>query len=88
LVLAAYEAGVYFDDKLDFEPTTVGYENEIYAILKEGVRAKILDAVKKYGEEKVRNVAIAKVGDLTQSVVQMLENMFHFQLTIDGAAID
>lgn len=88
LVLAAYEAGVYFDDKLDFEPTTVGYEKEIYEILKEGTRAKILDAVKKYGDEKVRNVAIARVGDLTQSVVQMLENMFHFQLTIDGAAID
>ena len=84
LVRSAYEAGVYFDDKLDFVPTSAGYENEIFAILSKGNRSAILDATKTYGDEKVRNVAIARVNDLTQGVVTMLENHFHIQLTVDG----
>lgn len=86
LVKAAYEAGVYFDDKLDFTPTKQGYEDEIFAILSKGNRAAILDAIKQHGDERVRNVAIARVKDLTQGVVSMLETYFHIQLTIDGAS--
>lgn len=83
-VKAAYEAGAYFDEVLDFEPVSENHEEVILGILKSGNRANIVDSMKKYGDESVRNVAIMHVNDLTAGVVKMLEGIFHVQLIVDG----
>ena len=84
LVEAAYEAGVYFDDKLDFTPAETDYTDKIAAILKKGDRSAIMNAVKEYGNDRVKAVAIANAPVLTHGVIQMLENIFRIQLTLDG----
>lgn len=84
LVKAAYDAGVYFDEVLDFVPSKIEDEGTILGILKSGVRADILKARDTYGSDKVKEVAIANVSNLTTSVVNMLENIYHIQLVVDG----
>lgn len=84
LAKAAYTAGVYFDDKLDFTPVKEDYVNTIADILIKGERSAIMNAVKQYGNDKVKAVAIANAKNLTHGVIQMLENLFHIQLTLDG----
>lgn len=83
-VKMAFEQGVYFDDKLDFEPAPQDLTNVIFSILQGGNRAAILKSIEDYGNDLVKDVAIAKANDLTQSVIRMLENIFKIQLTIDG----
>lgn len=84
IVKAAFEAGVYFGETLDFEPSNENRVKEILAVLKEGNRSKILDAIEKYDASTVQDVAIANLGDLSQAVVKMLENILKVQLVVDG----
>jgi hypothetical protein len=84
IVEEAFNAGVYFDDKLDFTPAKPDQEQYIFGILKSGNRQAIMDLIDSKGAEIVKRVAIAKTDDLTQSVVRMLENIFRIQLTVDG----
>lgn len=84
LARAAYEAGAYFSENLDFTPATTDNDQKIFEILKAGNRQKILDAINTYGKEMVRLVAIEKLSVLPQGVVNMLEGIFNIQLTIDG----
>jgi hypothetical protein len=87
LVQAAREAGVYFDEVLDFEPAKEDVTPKILKVLKSGVRADILKAIKEYGDDLVKNVVIQHANDLTTGVIGMLENHWHIQLTMDGDAI-
>jgi len=84
IVKAAIEAGVYFDEVLDFVPASVNRDAEILAILKSGNRAAIMKAGEDFGQDKVMDVITANVSELTQGVVKMLESLYKVQLTIDG----
>lgn len=84
LVKTAYEEGVYFDEALDFIPSKENDSNDILAILKKGNRSEIVSARDRYGSDKVKEIAIAHVNELTTAVVAMLENMYHIQLIADG----
>ena len=84
LVKTAYEEGVYFDETLDFIPSKENDSHDILAILKKGNRSEIVSARDKYGSDKVKEIAIAHVNELTTAVVAMLENMYHIQLIADG----
>ena len=84
VVKEAFNAGVYFDDKLDFTPAKPDQEQYIFGILKGGNRQAVLDLIESKGADVVRNVAIAKAGELTQNAVRMLEGIFKTQLIIDG----
>ena len=83
-VRAAYEAGAYFDDKLDFTPAKADNEKVILSILVSGNRSKIMDAMKEYGDNLVKQVAITHRDELNTGVVNMLENLLKIQLFIDG----
>jgi hypothetical protein len=74
IVQAAREAGVYFDEVLDFEPVQDDITPKILKVLKSGVRGDILKTIKEYGDDLVKNVVIQYANDLTTGVVQMLEN--------------
>lgn len=82
---AAIEAGVYFDESLDFKPSTDQDVPAILKILSEGNRSKILSAIDKYGKDKVRDVAIQNANNLTTGVVTMLEGVLGIQLILDGS---
>ena len=84
LVKAAYEAGVYFGEVLDFEPATSDNSGKILEILKAGNRKKIEDAMKLYGDDVVKAVTFAHASELSVNVVRMLEDLFKVQLTLDG----
>ena len=84
IVQAAREAGVYFDEVLDFEPVQDDITPKILKVLKSGVRGDILRTIKEYGDDLVKNVVIQYANDLTTGVVQMLENHWNIQLTMDG----
>lgn len=84
IVEKAFEAGVYFDDKLDFIPAKPDQENYIFGILKGGNRQQILNVIEDKGAEIVKKVAIAKADNLTQNVIRMLEGILKIQLIIDG----
>lgn len=84
IVEKAFEAGVYFDDKLDFTPAKPNQESYIFGILQSGNREKIMNTIAEKGEDVVKQVAIANADGLTQSVIRMLENIFKIQLTVDG----
>lgn len=84
LVKAAYDAGAYFDEQLDFTPVKDNNEDIIFTVLKAGNRANIDNAVKTYGADAVKRVAIMHVNDLSTGVVSLLENMFKIQLVMDG----
>ena len=87
VVKPAIEAGVYFDESLDFTPVKEDITPKILKVLKSGVRADILKAIKDYGDDLVKNVVIQYANDLTTGVIGMLENHWHIQLTMDGDAI-
>ena len=82
LAKAAVAAGVWFDT-FDFTPAEKDKVNIILSTLKEGNRAKITDAISKYGKDEVVNVATYHVEELTTAVVSMLENLLKIQLVID-----
>lgn len=84
LVKAAYEAGAYFSDVLDFIPSQEGDSDKILVILKSANRANIEKAIKDFGHDKVKSVAIQYASDLSMGVVNMLEGIFKCQLIIDG----
>ena len=83
IVEAAREAGVYFDESLDFTPAEDN-TGKILKVLKSGVRADILNAIKNYGDDLVKGVVIQNADDLTTGVITMLENHWKIQLTMDG----
>ena len=72
LVKAAYEAGAYFDEALDFVPVKEDNSKIIFEILSSGNRAKIIKAIDDYGKESVLAVAVDKVESLSTGVVQLL----------------
>lgn len=82
LVKLAIENNVYFDEVLDFTPAKESTNAEVLAVLKAGNRNNILKAIDKYGEEKVKEVAISNVQELTNGVTSMLENLWKISLTI------
>ena len=84
LAKLAYEQGVYFGEELEFIPSSESDTGKILTILKSGVRADIMKARDTYGSDRVKEVAIANVKDLTTAVVGMLENIYHIQLVVDG----
>lgn len=81
----AVAEGYYFDNGKELKPAKPTQENDILAILKKGVRSEILQACNQYGGDIVRNTATEHIGELTQSVVQMLEKLWNVQFTIEGA---
>ena len=83
-VKVAFEKGVYFDDKLDFEPAPQNLTEVILTTLKSGNRSAILKSIEEYGNNVVKDVAIAHANDLTAGVIKMLENIFQIQLIVDG----
>ncbi len=86
LAKLAYEQGYLFDEKYDFKPSSKEDETIIYAALKAGTRAKIEESIQTYGADRVREVAIAHLGTLTQNVIQVLEKTFGVQLVMDNVA--
>lgn len=84
IVKAAFDNGVYFDDKLDFTPAKPNRTELIFATLRAGNRQAINELIEKEGEEAVKEVAIDRANDLTNAVSKMLENIFKIQLTVDG----
>lgn len=84
IVKAAFENGVYFDDKLDFEPAQLDRTETIFAVLQGGNRQAILKLIDEEGSDAVKDVAIAKADNLTNGVNKMLESIFKIQLTVDG----
>lgn len=85
LVRAAIDAGVYFDEALDFTPASEDQTLKIFEILKKGSRPEILKIIEQYGNETVKTVAITKANDLSVGVISLLENIFKIQLTMDGS---
>lgn len=81
---AAFDSGVYFDDKLDFEPAPINRTETIFAVLNAGNRQAIMDLIDKDGVDAVKDVAIARADDLKGSIIKMLESIFKIQLTVDG----
>ena len=84
LTKAAYDAGVYFDEHLDFVPTKEDYATDILAVLQTGNREKITNLIQEQGKEKVFAIVTAHKDTLNYNVIRMLENMFNIQLTVDG----
>ena len=88
IVKEAFKAGVYFDEALDFTPAKENNEELIFSVLKGGNRASIDKAIKDYGSENVKKVAIAHVDELNTGVVRMLESIFKIQLVIDNEVVE
>jgi len=84
LVKAAYENGAYFSDVLDFVPSKEENLDKIFKVLQSGNRSAIMDVIKEYGNDSVKNVAIKNANNLSVGVVNMLEQIFKCQLIIDG----
>ena len=85
LVKAAYDAGVYFDDKLDFEPAVENNSDKILTIIKTGRRSEIEACMKNFGKDAVKNVAITHANELSVGVVNILESLLGIQLILDGS---
>ena len=83
IVKAAFEAGVYFDEKLDFTPAPVDKSTNILDLLKKGARIDLTNAINTYGKDEVRDVAVVHLNELSTGVVAMLEGLLHTQLTVD-----
>ena len=88
LVKAAYEAGVYFDEKLDFTPVKEDNDKEILAILKSGNRSSIDKAIKDFGRDLIIKVAASNVDNISTGVVRMLESLLKVQLVIDNEVVE
>ena len=73
---------------LSFTNFTLNNVEIIKNILKTGNRKAIEDAIEKYTKERVKEVAISCVKELSMGVVNMLEGIFHVQLVVDGEAAD
>lgn len=84
LVRAAYEAGAYFDDELDFTPAKEDNEEVIFQMVKGGNRAQLQSAVEKYGRDRVLSIVISRRDELSVAVVSMCESFFKTQLIMDG----
>ena len=82
VVAAAREAGVYFDEVLDFTPA-VDVTPAILKTLTAGVRSEITNTISKYGDEIVKDVAIKYADKIPSGVITMLENLWHIQLVMD-----
>lgn len=83
IVKDAFEAGVYFDETLDFTPADTKQNDKILTVLKSGNRSNILKAVETYGADTVKNVAVLNLKNLTQGVISMLESTLNTQLVLD-----
>lgn len=82
---AVKNAGMFFDDmELDFKPAEKDITPEILLILKRGVRTEIMSSIEKYGKADIEKVATMHYAELSTSVVTLLENLLHIQLTMDG----
>lgn len=82
LVKEAQRQGVFFDEVLDFVPAE-DHSAEILTILKKGMRSELEAAEKKFGKELVKDVAIDKLSELPVGIVNLLEQRYNIQLTID-----
>ena len=88
LAKLAYDQSLFFSEDLDFTPIESNNVEIIKNILKTGNRKAIEDAIEKYTKERVKEVAISCVKELSMGVVNMLEGIFHVQLVVDGEAAD
>ena len=88
LAKLAYDQSLSFSEDLDFTPIESNNVEIIKNILKAGNRKAIEDAIEKYTQERVKEVAISCVKELSMGVVNMLEGIFHVQLVVDGEAAD
>ena len=88
LAKLAYDQSLFFSEDLDFTPIDSNNVEIIKNILKTGNRKAIEDAIEKYTKERVKEVAISCVKELSMGVVNMLEGIFHVQLVVDGEAAD
>lgn len=88
LTKLAYDQSLFFSEDLDFTPIESNNVEIIKNILKAGNRKGIEDAIEKYTKERVKEVAISCVKELSMGVVNMLEGIFHVQLVVDGEAAD
>lgn len=88
LAKLAYDQSLFFSEDLDFTPIESNNVEIIKNILKTGNRKSIEDAIEKYTKERVKEVAISCVKELSMGVVNMLEGIFHVQLVVDGEAAD
>lgn len=88
LAKLAYDQSLFFSEDLDFTPIEFNNVEIIKNILKTGNRKSIEDAIEKYTKERVKEVAISCVKELSMGVVNMLEGIFHVQLVVDGEAAD
>ena len=88
LAKLAYDQSLFFSEDLDFTPIDSNNVEIIKNILKTGNRKAIEDAIDKYTQERVKEVAISCVKELSMGVVNMLEGIFHVQLVVDGEAAD
>ena len=88
LAKLAYDQSLFFSEDLDFTPIDSNNVEIIKNILKAGNRKGIEDAIEKYSQERVKEVAISCVKELSMGVVNMLEGIFHVQLVVDGEAAD
>ena len=79
-VKAAVEAGVYFDEVLDFTPADTDRVKEVSETLRKGNRSAIVDAIKEHGEVFVKEIAISIADELSVGVVNMLQNLLKIQL--------
>ena len=88
LAKLAYDQSLFFSEDLDFTPIDSNNVEIIKNILKTGNRKAIEDAIEKYTKERVKEVAISCVKELSMGVVNMLEGIVHVQLVVDGEAAD
>ena len=88
LAKLAYDQSLFFSEDLDFTPIDSNNVEIIKNILKTGNRKSIEDVIEKYTKERVKEVAISCVKELSMGVVNMLEGIFHVQLVVDGEAAD
>lgn len=88
LAKLAYDQSLFFSEDLDFTPIDSNNVEIIKNILKAGNRKGIEDAIEKYTKERVKEVAISCVKELSMGVVNMLEGIFHVQLVVDGEVAD
>lgn len=76
---AAFEAGVYFEE-LDFKPAEIDRSEKILATIKAGNHSKILKVIEEEGKDVVAQVAAKHLGELSTTIVKMLESALKVQL--------
>lgn len=87
IVQLAIAEKVYFGEELAFEPGKVDYTEEILTVLKGGKRTEILALIENYKTpDKMKillSIAGEYSGDLSTSVVSLLEKELNTQIQID-----